>query len=132
LLPALHDAERERPSGFPGLDEFPIKLDGELVWRDSAVEMRRLPIFVVAVGIAAGSGVALATLKPLPLSARVIQHGEFLGFGPFGLGGNTTLYKSAKRWVGVNTGLTPAQASAQSRGCTGRASRLCWPSSLAR
>ena len=55
------------------------------------------------------SGVAAASPKPLPLSARLLERGEFPGF---------TLeapksFKTAKAWVAGNTSLTPAQAQAQ-------------------
>jgi hypothetical protein len=55
------------------------------------------------------SGVAAASPKPLPLSARLLKRGEFPGF---------TLeapksFKTAKAWVAGNTSLTPAQARAQ-------------------
>jgi hypothetical protein len=54
------------------------------------------------------SGVA-ASPKPLPLSARLLQRGEFPGF---------TLeapksFKAAKAWVAGDTSLTPAQVRAQ-------------------
>jgi hypothetical protein len=57
----------------------------------------------------AWSGVAAASPKPLPLSARLLTRGEFPGF---------TLeapksFKAAKGWVAGNTSLTPAQARAQ-------------------
>jgi hypothetical protein len=58
------------------------------------------------------AGVALAALKPLPLSARVIQPGEFPGFLALP-GQSTTLYKNPKRWVSVDKSLTPAQATAR-------------------
>jgi hypothetical protein len=55
------------------------------------------------------SGVAAASLKPLPLSARLLTRGEFPGF---------TLeapksFKTAQAWVAGNTSLTPAQTRAQ-------------------
>jgi hypothetical protein len=55
------------------------------------------------------SGVAAASPKPLPLSARLLKRGEFPGF---------TLeapksFKTAKAWVAGNTSLTVAQARAQ-------------------
>jgi hypothetical protein len=66
----------------------------------------------VALSVAAGSGVAFAALSPLPLSARVIQRGEFPPF--LALPGQaTTLYKSPKQWVSGDTHFTPAQASAR-------------------
>jgi hypothetical protein len=77
--------------------------------------VRRLVSFVLPVGlcVAAVSGVAFAALKPLPLSARVIERGELAGFGPFRPGGNTKLFTSAKQWVGGDTSLTAAQATAR-------------------
>jgi hypothetical protein len=66
----------------------------------------------VALSVAAGSGVAFATLSPLPLSARVIQQGEFPPF--LALPGQaTTLYKNPKQWVSVDRSLTSAQVSAR-------------------
>ena len=67
---------------------------------------------VLMVGVllmVAWSGVAAASPKPLPLSARLLKRGEFPGF---------TLeapksFKTAKAWVAGNTSLTPAQAQAQ-------------------
>jgi hypothetical protein len=57
------------------------------------------------------SGLALAAQsKPLPLTARVIAHGEFAGFGPFGPAHLAT-YHSARAWVVLDTSLTPAQIS---------------------
>jgi len=61
------------------------------------------------------SGVAAASPKPLPLSARLLTRGEFPGF---------TLeapksFKTAKAWVAGNTSLTPAQARAQVGRLTG-------------
>jgi hypothetical protein len=53
---------------------------------------------------------ALAALKPLPLSARLIQPGEFAGLLALP-GQSTTLYKNPKQWVSVDTSLTSAQAS---------------------
>jgi len=55
------------------------------------------------------SVVAAASPKPLPLSARLLERGEFRGF---------TLeaprsYKVAKTWVAMDTSLTPAQVRAQ-------------------
>jgi hypothetical protein len=70
----------------------------------------------VAVGLMAGvsllmtwSGVATASPKPLPLSARLIQRGELAGFSPEA----PIPYRTAKAFVYMNTGLTPAQAAAQ-------------------
>jgi len=60
-------------------------------------------LFAVWAGVAAGSP------KPLSLSARVLQRGEFPGFtleAP-------KLIKAAKAWVEMDTSLTPAQVRAQ-------------------
>jgi hypothetical protein len=55
------------------------------------------------------SGVATASPKPLPLSARLIQRGELAGFSPEA----PIPFRTAKAWVDMNTGLTSAQAAAQ-------------------
>src|SRR5712692_647015 len=69
-------------------------------------------VLMVALCVAAGSGVAFGALSPLPLSARVIRQGEFPPF--LALPGQaTTLYKNPKRWVSGDRSLTPAQASAR-------------------
>jgi hypothetical protein len=56
------------------------------------------------------AGVPAASPKPLPLSARLIERGEFRGFTV----GAPTSYKTAKKWVaaGAHPGLTAAQARA--------------------
>jgi hypothetical protein len=77
--------------------------------------MRRRAMLVVTItlSLAVGSVVAFGALSPLPLSARVIQQGEFSGFGPFSAHGPTTQFKSAKQWVSGDRSFTPAQASAE-------------------
>jgi hypothetical protein len=60
--------------------------------------------------LASSSGTAVASPKPLPLSARLIRQGDFSGFKPEPA---TTPYKAAKAWVDFDTLLTAAQASAQ-------------------
>jgi hypothetical protein len=73
--------------------------------------MRRVGIAgLVLALVCAATGAALAAPKPLPLSARVIQPGEFPGFlaGP-----STTLYRNPRQWVSVDTTLTAAQVSAR-------------------
>lgn len=61
--------------------------------------------------VGATVGVAFAASKPLSLSARVIQPGEFPGFVAVM---PPTLFRSPAKWVGpVGKGLTRAQASAQ-------------------
>jgi hypothetical protein len=75
--------------------------------------MRCSGIAVLALAFAvAGTGAALGATTPLPLSARVIQPGEFPGF--LALPGQaTTLYKSPKQWVSGDTSATPAQIAAR-------------------
>jgi hypothetical protein len=57
------------------------------------------------------SGVAAASPKPLPLSARLIKRGEFRGFTVQA----PTSYKTAKKWVavGAHPGLTATQVRAE-------------------
>ena len=62
----------------------------------------------VLVFACAATGVALAALKPVPLSARVIHTGEFPGFVAFA---PPTMYRTPKQWVGIE-GLPPAQGLA--------------------
>jgi hypothetical protein len=73
-----------------------------------------------ALGVAAMVAVTAAVAAvprsqptPLPLSARVIEKGEFPGFGPFAATVTTTSVSTARRWVSIDTSLTPAQVSAQ-------------------
>jgi hypothetical protein len=57
----------------------------------------------------AWSGVAAASPKPLPLSARLLHPGDFSGFkleAP-------KSFKTANAWVALNTSLTPTQARAE-------------------
>jgi hypothetical protein len=75
--------------------------------------MRRVGIVgLVLAFVCAATGAALAEPKPLPLSARVIQPGEFPGFLALP-GQSTTLYKNPRQWVSVDTTLTAAQVSAR-------------------
>ena len=67
--------------------------------------------FAVVVAVVA-AGVSVAAPRPLPLSQRVIQPGEFPPFLALP-GQSTTLYKSAKAWVSLNKSLTASQASSQ-------------------
>jgi hypothetical protein len=55
------------------------------------------------------SGIAASSPKPMPLSAHLLERGEFAGFtleAP-------TSYKTAKAWVATNTSLTASQARAE-------------------
>lgn len=63
---------------------------------------------VVAVVVAAWSGVALASSKPLPLRARLLQRGDFPGFMP-----ERSKSYTAKGWIASDQGLSPAQVKAQ-------------------
>ena len=59
--------------------------------------------------LAALADSAVASPRPLPLIARLIERGDLPGFGP----GAAIPFKTAKAWVDANTALTPVQASAQ-------------------
>jgi len=50
--------------------------------------------------------------KPLPLSARVIAHGELVGFGPFGPSDLQTFTNAAAFLARYQQALTPSQRSA--------------------
>jgi hypothetical protein len=73
--------------------------------------MRRslLSVAVVA-GVLAGTGVALAAPKPLPLRDRLIEQGEFAGFRPES---KTHAFSTAKAWVGKGPHPTAVQTSAE-------------------
>ena len=77
------------------------------------VVRRRCAFAVMSLGgvllFAAASGVAAASPKPLPLSARLLTRGEFVGFTLE----TSTPYKSAKAWAATNTSLTPTQHKAE-------------------
>ena len=89
-----------------------FRLDSEEALGECAPVRRFGIVGFALVVLCAVTGAALAALKPLPLSARVIQAGEFPGFLALP-GQSTTLYKNPKQWVSVDTSLTPAQASAR-------------------
>jgi hypothetical protein len=75
------------------------------------VRVRRVGIVGFALVVVCGAtGVAVAAPRPLPLSARVIQPGEFPGFVALP-GQSTTLYKNPRQWVSVDRTLTAAQIS---------------------
>jgi len=73
--------------------------------------MRRslLSVAVIA-GLLAGTGVALASPKPLPLRDRLIEQGEFGRFPP---GTKTHLFSTVKAWVGNGPHPTAVQTSAE-------------------
>jgi hypothetical protein len=75
--------------------------------------VRRLGVMALAVVfVILAAGTAGAALKPLPLSARLIQHGEFPPFLSLP-GQSTTPYKTSNQWVAVDTSLTAAQTLAE-------------------
>jgi hypothetical protein len=57
-----------------------------------------------------GTGVALASPKPLPLRDRLIKQGEFAGFRPES---STHLFKTAKAWVLAGPHPSAAHTSAE-------------------
>src|SRR5579862_9297415 len=64
----------------------------------------------LVVAIAAGLAVRLGVgATPLPLSARLIQAGDFAGYVPEP---SPKAYRSVRSWENLDTGLTPAQVSA--------------------
>jgi hypothetical protein len=64
----------------------------------------------VAAGLLAGTGVALASPKPLPLRDRLIEQGEFAGFRPES---KTQSFSTARAWVSGGPHPTAAQTSAE-------------------
>ena len=71
--------------------------------------VRSLSVAVIA-GLLVGTGVALASLKPLPLRDRVIKRGDFAGFRPES---STHSFKTAKAWVVAGPHRPAAQTSAE-------------------
>jgi hypothetical protein len=63
-------------------------------------------VVAIVVALAATLGVGAT---PLPLSARLIQAGEFAGYVPEP---SPKAYRSARSWDTLDTGLTPGQVSA--------------------
>jgi hypothetical protein len=73
--------------------------------------MRRFLLLTVGAGLLlVGTGVALASPKPLPLRARLIQQGDFAGFHPES---KKQSFTTAKAWVAGGAHLTVAQTSAE-------------------
>jgi hypothetical protein len=72
--------------------------------------MRRSLSIAVVAGLLAGTGVALASPKPLPLRDRLIEQGEFAGFRPES---KTQSFSTAKAWVGGGPHPTAAQRPAE-------------------
>lgn len=95
-----------------GGQKFDLTLDAPSTL-SNADDVRRFSVVVLAVMFAfAPSGTSLAGLKPLPLSARLIQTGEFPPFLSLP-GQSTTRYNSPTKWVSGDTSLTRAQKSAE-------------------
>jgi hypothetical protein len=72
--------------------------------------MRRSLSVAVIAGLLVGTGVALASPKPLPLRDRLIKQGEFAGFRPES---RTHSFKTAKAWVVAGPHPPAAQTSAE-------------------
>jgi hypothetical protein len=72
--------------------------------------MRRSLSVAVVVGLLVGTGVALASAKPLPLRDRLIKKGEFAGFHPES---STHSFKTAKVWVAGGPHPSATQTSAE-------------------
>jgi hypothetical protein len=70
--------------------------------------MRRSRSVAVLVCLLLGTGVALASPKPLPLSERLIKRGELAGFRPES---STHSFKTAKAWVVAGPHPSVAQTS---------------------
>jgi hypothetical protein len=67
---------------------------------------------VLMLALACGEASLGGQPKPLPLSARVIAHGEFVGFGPFGRPHLQTFRSAAAFLAAYQQASTPSQASA--------------------
>ena len=67
---------------------------------------------VLMLALARGDPSLGAQAKPLPLSARVIAHGEFVGFGPFGPPQLQTFRSAAAFLAQYQQASTPSQRSA--------------------
>jgi hypothetical protein len=71
-------------------------------------------VFASVALLAVGADVAVASLKPLPLSARVLGRGEFRGFTP----GTRASSKTPTAYVAGNPSLTSGQRRSQIRRLT--------------
>jgi hypothetical protein len=67
---------------------------------------------VLLLALASGSPGLGAQPKPVPLSSRVIAHGEFVGFGPFGPSDLHTFRSAAAFLAQYQQAATPSQLSA--------------------
>jgi hypothetical protein len=71
--------------------------------------MRRLLSVAVAACLLVGTGVALASPKPLPLRDRLIERGDFAGYRPES---STESFKTPNAWVDSGPHVSAAQRSA--------------------
>jgi hypothetical protein len=72
--------------------------------------MRRSLSVAVVSCLLVGTGVALASPKPLPLRARIIKQGDFAGFRPES---KKQSFKTAKAWVTGGPHVPSTQTSAE-------------------
>jgi hypothetical protein len=72
--------------------------------------MRRSLSVAVVAGLLVGTGVALASARPLPLRDRLIKQGDFAGFRSES---TTHSFTTAKAWVAGGPHVPAAQASAE-------------------
>lgn len=72
------------------------------------VRRRWCPVGFFVVAVAVWSGVALASPKPLPLRARLLQRGEFPGFTL-----EAARSFTAEGWIASDSTLSPGQVKAQ-------------------
>jgi hypothetical protein len=72
--------------------------------------MRRSLSVAVVASVLVGTGVALASPKPLPLRDRLIKKGDFAGFRPES---RTHSFRTAKAWVIGGPHVPAAQMSAE-------------------
>jgi hypothetical protein len=72
--------------------------------------MHRSLLVAVVAGVLVGTGVAVASPKPLPLRARLIERGDFAGFRPQSAKHS---FKTATAWVAGGPHPTAAQTSAE-------------------
>lgn len=71
--------------------------------------LARVLIATTVAALLAGSAVATAAVRPLPLRDRIIRSGDFRGFTP----GNTRRFTNANQYVSGDASLTAAQKAAK-------------------
>jgi hypothetical protein len=94
---------------FPGAEEDDLLTCQSGRCRVLNHERRSLSVAVI-VCLLIGTGVALASPKPLPLGDRLIEPGDFAGFRPES---PTHSFKSAKAWVDSGPHVSAVQTSAE-------------------